>query len=479
MPRILHWNRSNTNFKNSPFKTENKRKIIGLFLFLIYLSLDLFIFLTKIVAMRVIADIHNHSRFSRACSPQLTLPNLEKWGEIKGVNLLTTADFTHPTWIKECEEQLTAVGNGFYRLKNSVKSVYFIFTTELSFIYRKNEKTRRVHEIVLAPSIEAVKKLNKTLQDRGFNLKSDGRPILGLSDRNFLELVKSVDEKIEIIPAHIWTPWFSLFGSKSGFNSIKECFEDMAPYIFALETGISSDPPMNWRVSALDPYILVSNSDSHSLKNIGREANVFEIKEADFSYDELIRILKQKDINKFLYTIEFFPEEGRYHFDGHRDCSVSLEPKQTVKYKGICPKCKKPLTAGVSYRVEELADRELGYTPKNKPRYKRLIELDKIIAQSFEIKTRESRTVMDAYFKMVKILGNELFILIDCPLAEMKSKGIDERIIQGIDRVRREELFIKPGYDGVYGEIGIFGKPEIKREIVRKKKTPRNQKSLF
>ncbi len=429
--------------------------------------------------MRVIADIHSHSRFSRACSPKLTLPNLERWGRIKGVNLLTTADFTHPIWIKECEERLESEGNGFYRIKNGAGDVHFVFTTELSFIYKKKEKTRRIHEIVLAPSLEVVKKLNGVLQGRGFNLKSDGRPILGLSDRDFLELIKGVDGDIEIIPSHIWTPWFSLFGSKSGFDSVEECFGDMSQHIFALETGLSADPSMCWRVSSLDSYILISNSDSHSLKNIGREANVFEIEKNKFSYNELIRILKQKDTKKFLYTIEFFPEEGRYHFDGHRDCGVVLEPKQTIKYRGICPKCGRPLTVGVSYRVEQLADREPGYVPEGRPGYKRLIELDKIIAQAFEIKGRESKTVMEVYNQMVKKLGGELSILIDIPLEELKTRGVDERIVEGISRVREGKLFIKPGYDGVYGEIGIFGKPEMEKETARKKKTPRNQKSLF
>ncbi len=429
--------------------------------------------------MRIIADIHNHSRFSRACSPQLTLPNLEKWGWIKGVNLLTTADFTHPVWLKECEEGLEPEGNGFYKLKGSKGDIHFIFTTEISFIYSKGGETRRVHEIVLAPSLEVVKKLNKVLEDRGFNLKSDGRPILGLSDRDFLELIKNVDEKLEIIPSHCWTPWFSIFGSKSGFDSVEECFGDMSQYIFALETGLSSDPPMNWRVSALDPYILVSDSDSHSLKNIGREANVFEIEENRFSYDELIRILKQKDIKRFLYTIEFFPEEGRYHFDGHRDCGIVLAPKETIKHKGICPECKRPLTVGVNYRVEQLADRELGYVLKGRPGYKRLIGLDKIIAQAFEVKGRESKTVMNIYWQMIEKLGGELPILIDLSLKEMERKGVEERVVEGIRKVRKEELFINPGYDGIYGEIGIFEKPGLKGQTAKKKSVPRGQKALF
>lgn len=407
--------------------------------------------------MRIVADIHNHSRFSRACSPQLTLPNLDKWAKIKGVNLLTTADFTHPVWIKECEEGLQDEGNGFYTLKGGSQEVYFMFTTELAFIYKKDDKVRRVHEVVLAPNLETVKKLNKELEGRGFNLRSDGRPILGMSDRDFLELIKNIDERLEMIPAHIWTPWFSVFGSKSGFDSIKECFGDMSKYIFALETGLSSDPSMNWRISQLDPYILVSNSDSHSLKNIGREANVLEIDENKLSYDEFIRILKAKDTNRFLYTVEFFPEEGRYHFDGHRDCQVVLEPKKTIKQKGICSKCKRPLTIGVDYRVNELADRELGFKPQDKPGYKKLIELDKIIAESLNIKSRESKKVIDLYMKMINEFGSEFDILINIERKKLEEKGfVPPILVEAISRVRSGKLHINPGYDGVYGEINIF-----------------------
>ncbi len=430
--------------------------------------------------MKVIADLHTHSRFSRACSPQLTLPNLDKWAKIKGINLLTVADFTHPVWLKECEEKLESLGNGFYKLKNSQSGVSFIFTTEISFIYKKGGRVRRVHEIIFSPNLETTQKINKVLFERGFNLKSDGRPILGLSDRDFLELVKDINENIEIVPAHIWTPWFSLFGSNSGFGNIEECFEDMSKYIFALETGLSADPAMCWRWSTLDRFTLISNSDSHSLKNIGREANVFEIEKDKFSYNELIRILKQKDSKRFLYTIEFFPEEGKYHFDGHRECGMVFNPKETVKRKNICPVCKRPLTLGVSYRIEQLADRETGYVPKNKPGYKRLIELDKIIAQSLGVKGRESKAVMDIYHQMIKQLGGELNILTECPLQEMDNKGIDERIIEGIKRVREEKLFINPGYDGLYGEISIFssfGSEKLKKG--NQKKSPRGQKSLF
>ncbi len=412
--------------------------------------------------MRIVADLHNHSRFSRACSPQLTLPNLDKWAKIKGVNLLTVADFTHPVWIKECEEQLQNEGNGFYTLKGGSREVFFIFTTELAFIYKKNDKTRRVHEIVLAPNLEVAKRLNKELDQRGFNLKSDGRPILGMSDRDFLELIKNIDERLELIPAHIWTPWFSVFGSKSGFDSIEECFEDMSKYIFALETGLSSDPMMNWRISSLDKYSLISNSDSHSLKNIGREANVFEIDKEKFSYDEFIRILKENNNKNFLYTIEFFPEEGRYHYDGHRDCNVVLKPSETIKLKGICPKCKKNLVIGVDYRVEELADRKEGYLLKDKPAFKKMIELDKIIAECIGVKSRESKKVIKIYNDLIKKFGNEFKILIDINPDELRSAdSIGPILVEAIKRVRLGKLKINPGYDGVYGEVKIFSEEEL------------------
>lgn len=411
--------------------------------------------------MLIVADIHNHSRFSRACSPELTLENLAKWGKIKGVNLLTTSDFTHPVWIKECEDQLKDNGNGLYTLKNSSKDVYFIFTTELAFIYKKNDKIRRVHNIVLAPNISAVKKLNKKLLSRGINLHSDGRPILGISDRDFLELAKTIDEKIEVIPAHIWTPWFSIFGSKSGFNSVVECYEDMSKYIFALETGLSSDPLMNYQVSALDDYILVSNSDSHSLQNIGREASVFEISQQSLSYDEIIRILKEKDVNKFLYTIEFYPEEGRYHFDGHRDCKVVMAPEETKKNQNICPKCKKLLTIGVQYRVEELADRNYGYILPGRPGYKKMVELDKIIAECLLINNRRSKKVQKIYFEIINEFGSEFEVLINIPLEQLDNlKKYSPLLSIGIQRVREEKLFIRPGYDGEYGQVKIFSEQE-------------------
>ncbi len=443
--------------------------------------------------MRVITDFHSHSRFSRACSPQLTIPNLDMWGRIKGVNLLSVADFTHPVWIKECEAMLIPDGDsGFYYYKDaldpkvfarmaaesdvsvphSALPTRFMFTTELSFIYKRHDKVRRVHNVVLAPHLAAVKQLNNELNRREFNLKSDGRPILGMSCRDFLEMAKTIDERIEVIPAHVWTPWFAIFGSKSGYDSVEECYGDMSEYIFALETGLSSDPAMNYRVSALDKYILVSNSDFHSLPNLGREANVMEFDEHAITYDELIRILKEKDTNKFKYTIEFFPHEGRYHFDGHRDCNVVMEPRETIKHKGLCPVCNKPLTIGVDYRVEELADRDPGYIVPNRPSDIKLVELDKIIAQAMGGKGRKSKTVMHAYWHMIQSLGSELSILLDSDIAALQAAAPHPNIAEGIRRMRAGELQIQPGYDGVYGEIAIFSQEEIERSKPR-------QTSLF
>lgn len=430
--------------------------------------------------MRIVADIHNHSRFSRACSPELTIPNLESWAQKKGVNLITVADFTHPAWIKECEENLVEDGeSGFYFYTDSdtqgiqnKDKVRFMFTTELSFIYKRHEKTRRVHNIVLAPNIQAVKKLNTALINKGFNVKSDGRPILGMSCRDFLEFAKEIDERIEVIPAHIWTPWFALFGSKSGYDSVEECYGDMSKYIFALETGLSSDPMMNYMVSALDRYILVSNSDSHSLKNIARECNVLEMDDGHITYDEFIRILKEKDISKFLYTVEFYPEEGRYHYDGHRDCGIVLSPQESLKQKNICPKCKKPLTLGVEHRVVELADREYGYEVPNRPGYKKIVELDKVIAQSFGLKSRTGKKVLAQYESLISAYGSELHILLDQNLQQLTEDGVDSLLVEGLYKNREGKLNIKPGYDGEYGVVDLFSQEELAKKSHR-------QSSLF
>ncbi|MEA3272714.1 MAG: endonuclease Q family protein [Patescibacteria group bacterium] len=406
--------------------------------------------------MEIIADLHIHSKYSRACSKELTIPNIAKACETKGIDIVGTGDFTHPAWFSEIKKELKSAGEGIYILKDDSSKTRFILTTELSCIYKKNDKCRRVHLCVLAPSIETVEKIIKELEKRNFNLKSDGRPILGIDAKDLLKLLLDIDKKIMMIPAHIWTPWFAVFGSQSGYDSLQECFEELTPEIFAVETGLSSDPPMNWRMKELDNVVLVSNSDAHSLEKLGREANVFEFdKIEDFSYGELRRILKEKDKSKFLYTIEFFPEEGKYHQDGHRACGVNLHPKESMKNKGICPVCKKPLTLGVLYRVEQLADRE--NMPKDKIPYKNLIPLAEIISEAVGVGPK-SKAVRAEYDKLMKI-GSEFYILLHATENEIK-KATDSRVAEAVMKMRKGDLEIIPGYDGEFGKIRIFKRGE-------------------
>lgn len=349
----------------------------------------------------IIADLHIHSKYSRACSAQLNLENIAKWCQIKGLNLIATGDFTHPAWLAEIKNNLLEEGNGFLRLKNSSAPVKFILGTEVSAIYSQGGKTRRVHLCLYFPSLIDVEKFNTELQKRGKNLKSDGRPILGMSAKEILKLMKEIDVRSVMIPAHIWTPWFSVFGSKSGFDSLAECFEELTPEIFAVETGLSSDPVMNWRLSQLDKVTLVSNSDAHSLPNLGREANMLDLDFATLTYDNFFKTIKEGDPHKFLKTLEFYPEEGMYHLDGHRACNVSLLPQQSRKNKNLCPVCHKPLTIGILNRVEELADREEKDIPPGKIPYVSLVELDKIIAEALGIKSRTSRAVQTEFDSLI------------------------------------------------------------------------------
>ncbi|MGB7295932.1 MAG: endonuclease Q family protein, partial [Candidatus Aminicenantales bacterium] len=355
-------------------------------------------------------------------------------------------------------------GNGFFRLKSILPptngylkgmscrpdEVHFILSTEISFIYSKKGRVRKIHLLLLAPDFESVEKINNRLAGLG-NLRSDGRPILGLDARPFVRIVADLCPRCVVIPSHIWTPWFSLFGSNSGFDAIEECFEEMTPFIFALETGLSSDPPMNWRLSALDKYVLVSNSDAHSPSRLGREANVFD---TDFSFKGLIEALRSRDPARFLYTIEFFPEEGKYHYDGHRKCGVLLSPRESHLHKDLCPKCGKKLTIGVMHRVEELADREEGARPPFKIPYRSLIPLNEIIAEAIG-KTAECQSVRDIYFRMVRELGNEHRILTEISIPELV-RFQPERVGYGIDRMRRGAVKIVPGHDGDYGKISLF-----------------------
>jgi len=403
--------------------------------------------------MRQILDLHIHSRYSRACSPRLTLENIDKACRIKGVDIIATGDFTYPDWFESIKNELVETNpkSGLYKLKTATDDkVKFILSTEVALIYKDSEKVRRIHLVIHAPNIQAVEKLNKQL-DKKYNIRSDGRPILGIKAPELVELLLKIDSNFLIYPAHIWTPWFSVFGSKSGFDTLEECFHEQTKHIYAYETGLSSDPEMNWRLSALDNLTLLSNSDAHSPNNIAREANVMEISEP-VTYQKIYDNIKNK--KGMVETIEFYPEEGMYHFDGHRDCKFSCEPAESRKLKNICPVCKKPLIIGVLNRVEELADRPNGYKPKNAVGFKKLVELDKIIAETFSIKSRTSIAVQKEYAALIAKFGPELNILLNLELKELDKE--DSRISEGIRRVRTGELIIKPGFDGQYGEINIF-----------------------
>lgn len=400
---------------------------------------------------QIIADLHIHSKYSRACSRELMPENIEKWCRYKGINLVGTGDFTHPLWFKELKEKLTEAEPGLYQLKNTNSPVRFMATTEISCIYSQGGKMRRLHICVLVPSLETVEKIIQNFEKRGFNLSADGRPIIGMSAKNLAQTILEIEPKSLIIPAHAWTPWFAVFGSKSGFNSLAECFEEITSHIYAIETGLSSDPPMNWQLSALDNITLISNSDAHSPANLGREANVFEIAEKNLSYEEIYRIIREKDKEKFLYTIEFFPEEGKYHYDGHATCQYSADPAESKKNKNFCPICKKELTLGVLHRVNDLADR-LDITAVDNIPCKNLVPLQEIIAESLAV-GKNSKKVMAEYLNLVKKYS-EFQILIDLNENELK-KITQSEIVASIIKVRKSQVEIKPGYDGIFGAIKI------------------------
>ncbi|OGY47901.1 MAG: DNA helicase UvrD [Candidatus Buchananbacteria bacterium RIFCSPHIGHO2_02_FULL_38_8] len=407
--------------------------------------------------MRYIADLHLHSKYSRACSKDLDPPHIDQWARIKGIDIIGSADFTHPYWLKELKENLVEERQGLFKFKNSDRKVLWMLTSEVSCIYSQGGKVRRLHLCLFAPDFATVEKINQALLDRKVNLSSDGRPIMGLSAKELTKIIMDINEKNLVIPAHAWTPWFSVFGSNSGFDSLEECFGEMTKYIYSIETGLSSDPSMNWRLSILDNITLISNSDAHSPANLGREANVFEIKPNQLSYDEIRRIIKEKDKNKFLYTIEFFPEEGKYHFDGHRDCNIQLSPIETKKNKGICPVCKKPLTIGVLNRVDQLADRREGYKLNSIP-YRSLVPLLEIIAEVYG-QGKNTKKVDEVYHQMISKGGNEFRILLDLTKEEL-GKIADPAVVLGIQNVREGRINISAGYDGVFGSVKIFSPSE-------------------
>jgi len=408
--------------------------------------------------MEFIADFHIHSKYSRATSRDMDLKNLDKWAKIKGIKVLGTGDFTHPLWFKELKEKLEMAEPGIFKLKNSNSETRFILTVEISNIYSKAGRVHKVHNLVFAPSFEIAEKINDRLNLIG-NLTADGRPILGLDSKELAKIVLNISEDCLIVPAHAWTPWFSIFGSKSGFDSIEECFEDYSKYIFAIETGLSSDPAMNWRLSNLDKITLISNSDAHSPAKIGREANVFN---TDLSYPAITEAIKLKNPKKFLYTIEFFPEEGKYHFDGHRICGISLSPQESKKYNNICPNCGRPLTIGVLNRVEELADRPEGTMPPSVIPFKSFVPLGEIIAEVLGVLPLAKQVELE-YQKLVREFGNEFNVLLNVSENDLEKTTLPE-IAQGIKKVREGKVQIEPGYDGVYGKIGIFSRKEEKNQ---------------
>ena len=413
--------------------------------------------------MKLVADIHLHSHYSRATSKNLTFEHLWKWAQLKGVQVVATGDIAHPGWLQELQEKLEPAEDGLFQLKlehaatvaddvppSCRGTVRFLIGGEISNIYKKYDRTRKVHNIVFAPSVEATAALQAELEKIG-NIRADGRPILGLDSRDLLEIVLEVDDRCHLIPAHIWTPWFSVLGSKSGFDSLEECFTDLTPHIFAVETGLSSDPPMNWRVSWLDDYTLISNSDAHSPPKLAREATLFD---TELCYDALFAALRSGDPAQFLGTIEFFPEEGKYHLDGHRKCGVCWEPVTTVANKGRCSNCGKPVTVGVFHRVEELADRAPGARPASPVPFTSLIPLPEALSEILSVGP-SSKRVQTEYTRLLGRLGPELTILRALPLEEIGAVG-GPLLAEGIRRMRAGEVHAQSGYDGEYGVIRMF-----------------------
>ncbi|MDD4995047.1 MAG: endonuclease Q family protein [Patescibacteria group bacterium] len=418
--------------------------------------------------MRVIADLHIHSKYSRSCSPELTLANIAAGCEKKGIQVVSTADFTYPAWIESIKSELAECGPGIFELKNKKSSTKFILGTEISCIYKKSGAVRRVHHNIYLPSIAAIEKFIAALEKRGCNLRSDGRPIVGVTSKEILQMLLDITDEAMLIPAHAWTPWFAIFGSKSGYDSIEECFDELAPHIHAIETGLSSDPAMNWRCSKLDNIMLVSNSDAHSPGNLGREANVFELD--DINYNNIFDILRKRDTKKFLYTIEFYPEEGKYHYDGHRECGVRFKPAETKKNKEICPKCGKKLTLGVLNRVDNLADNAEGRRPEGAVPYRSMVPLAEIISEAVD-QGAKTKKVLQIYNEMINEFGSEFGVLLDTEIKNIEKK-FGDMIAEAVARARDGRLIINPGYDGEYGTVKLFSDEE------KLSKKP-SQKALF
>jgi uncharacterized protein (TIGR00375 family) len=418
--------------------------------------------------MRVIADLHIHSRFSRATSQKMNIDEITRFARIKGLNLVGTGDFTHPKWLEELKEKLVEIPdtNLYGYAKDPKSPVRYIITNEVSTIFTFENEVKKIHHVILTPSLETAVQINERLAQYG-NLAADGRPTLDMNAPQLVEEVMEVSKDNVVIPAHAWTPWFSLFGAFSGFNRVEDCYQDMTKHIFALETGLSSDPPMNWRLSALDKYALVSNSDSHSCWpwRIGREANVFELKE--MAYTTVVNAIRKKDKQKFKFTIETIPAYGKYHWTGHRNCNISLSPQEAIKFGNRCPVCRRRLTKGVEQRVEELADRTMGFKPEGAIDYIHLLPLSEILATVLGDSSPSTTKVWDAYNRLIKKFSNEYNVLIDVPEEEM-IETVDSKIAEAIIRVREGKVKVIPGYDGVYGRLMIFEETREKESLSEK-----------
>ncbi len=420
--------------------------------------------------MTFIADLHLHSRYSRATAKNLDFEHLYQAARLKGVTVVGTGDFTHPAWLNEMETKLEQTEPGLFSLKKDLADeidktipgsckgeVRFILQCEISNIYKKNDRVRKNHNLVYFPDLDSVKKMNAALDAIG-NITSDGRPILGLDAKKLLEIMLDINDQGIFIPAHIWTPWFSLFGSKSGFDSMAECFEELTDHIFAVETGLSSDPPMNWRIKELDHVRLVSSSDAHSPGVLGRNASVFN---TDLSFTHIRDALKNNDPNAYQGTLDMYPHQGKYHYDGHRKCNICLNPATTVRLDGICPECGKPLTCGVLYRVQELASRPEGFVPENRHGYKRIIPLTDILSEIFEVGPK-TKKVATYYNRAIEVLGPELPILTDLSYDAIEQARVP-LLADAVMRMRNGDIRIDPGYDGEYGVVNIFEEAEKNR----------------
>ncbi len=416
--------------------------------------------------MQYIADLHIHSHYAQATSPNLTLESLYQWAAVKGIRVLGTGDFTHPAWLAELKEKLEPDGSGFFRLKQppaapampginpAANELRFCLSTEISSVYPYNGKMRKNHNLVYAPDFETVERINRALSKFG-DLAADGRPTVQLSARDVLEIVLQASDRAYLVPAHVWTPWFSTLGSKGGYDSVDDCFRDLTPAIFALETGLSSDPPMNRKWSSLDRFALMSNSDAHSPAKLGREANLFN---TGLSYDALFQAVKTGE--GFSGTYEFFPEEGKYFLDGHRKCGISLQPQQTIGYRNICPQCGRPLTIGVLNRVENLTDRPQPVAPATEAGFRYIVPLPEILAEINGVSV-ESKKQQKAFVEAISAFGNEFSLLNDAPVESIHR--YHPALGEAIRRIRNHEVIRIPGYDGVYGSIRLFKEGELKQ----------------